>query len=153
AAVYGCCAGRHGLVTGRREPSPLSGTSALRSQLHTYRPAQLRMVQQLCPWIDDEYDKITGEREIMSDATLPGTVLRLPMVYGPGDPLRRFHGMLKRMDDRRPAILFEQSFAAWRSPRGFVENVAAAIALAATNDRAAGQIYNIAEAESLDRKS
>ena len=137
ADVYRACAVLHGLEPGPLEPIPLTETSALRTQLHTYPPAQLRMVQQLYPWIDDEYDKIPVEREIMSDATLPGTVLRLPMVYGPGDPLRRFHGMLKRMDDRRPAILFEQSFAAWRSPRGFVENVAAAIALAATNDRAA----------------
>jgi len=149
ADVYRACAVLHGLEPGPLEPIPLTETSALRTQLHTYPPAQLRMVQQLYPWIDDEYDKIPVEHEIMSDATLPGTVLRLPMVYGPGDPLRRFHGMLKRMDDRRPAILFEQSFAAWRSPRGFVENVAAAIALAATNDRAAGQIYNVAEAESF----
>ena len=150
--MYRACAVLHGLEPGPLEPIPLTETSALRTQLHTYPPAQLRMVQQLYPWIDDEYDKIPVEREIMSDATLPGTVLRLPMVYGPGDPLRRFHGMLKRMDDRRPAILFEQSFAAWRSPRGFVENVAAAIALAATNDRAAGQIYNIAEAESVTER-
>ena len=35
--------------------------------------------------------------------------------------------------------------AAWRSPRGFVGNVAAAIALAATSDKAAGRVYNVAE--------
>src|SRR5437870_13235909 len=76
---------------------------------------------------------------------LPGTVLRLPMVYGPGDPLHRFFPMLKRMMDRRTRILLFDEMAAWRSPRGYVENVAAAIALAACSDRAVGEIYNVAE--------
>jgi nucleoside-diphosphate-sugar epimerase len=67
------------------------------------------------------------------------------MVYGPGDRLRRFLPIVKRMVDGRPAILFEEKLAAWRAPRGYVENVAAAIALAATNDRAAGRIYNVGE--------
>jgi len=35
--------------------------------------------------------------------------------------------------------------AAWRSPRGFVGNVAEAIALAAMSDNAVGRIYNVAE--------
>jgi nucleoside-diphosphate-sugar epimerase len=53
--------------------------------------------------------------------------------------------VLKRIDDGRRVILFEESAAAWISPRGYVENVAAAFALAATDDRAAGRIYNVAE--------
>ena len=71
------------------------------------------------------------------------------MVYGPGDPLRRFLPVVKRVDDRRPAILFEEKYASWRGPRGYVENVAAAIALAAVDDRAAGRVYNVGETESL----
>ncbi|MFM9735660.1 NAD-dependent epimerase/dehydratase family protein, partial [Streptomyces niveiscabiei] len=75
----------------------------------------------------------------------PGTVLRLPMVYGPGDRQHRLWSYLKRMDDRRPAILMGATQARWRTTRGYVENVAAAIALAVTDDRAAGRIYNVAE--------
>jgi nucleoside-diphosphate-sugar epimerase len=71
------------------------------------------------------------------------------MVYGPGDRLHRLHPIVKRIDDRRPALVFEEKHAVWRSPRGYVENVAAAIALAATSARAAGRTYNVAEAESL----
>src|SRR5437667_7095068 len=67
------------------------------------------------------------------------------MVYGPGDPLHRFFPMLKRIVDRRTRILMFDEMAAWRSPRGYVENVAAAIALAACSDRAVGEIYNVAE--------
>jgi len=63
----------------------------------------------------------------------------------PGDYARRFHPVLKRIDDGPRAIIFERGCAAWRPPRGYVENVAAAIALAATDERAAGRIYNVAE--------
>lgn len=43
------------------------------------------------------------------------------------------------------AIIFEEGWAAWKTPRGYVENVAVAIALAAVSDCAAGRIYNVAE--------
>jgi hypothetical protein len=68
------------------------------------------------------------------------------MIYGPGDYARRFHPVLKRIDDGRPFILYEQGRAAWRAPRGYVENVAAALRLAVTKEEAAGRIYNVAEA-------
>jgi len=42
-------------------------------------------------------------------------------------------------------MLFEEKFSAWVGPRGYVENVAAAIALAAVDDRAAGRIFNVGE--------
>jgi nucleoside-diphosphate-sugar epimerase len=53
------------------------------------------------------------------------------------------------MDDGRPAILIQEDAAQWRGPRGYVENVAAGIALAATSSKAAGRIYNLAEAQSF----
>ena len=57
--------------------------------------------------------------------------------------------IVKRIEDGRRVILIEEKLAAWRAPRGFVGNVGAAIALAATTPRAAGRIYNVGEAESL----
>ena len=104
------------------------------------------MLQRLFGWIDDEYDKIPVERAILGDPELPGTVLRLPMIYGPGDQLCRFHSVLQRIDDGRRQILLEEGWAAWRSPRGYVENVAEALALAAVSEPAAGRVYNVAEA-------
>jgi nucleoside-diphosphate-sugar epimerase len=71
------------------------------------------------------------------------------MIFGPADPAHRFHPIVKRIDDGRAAILFEEGMAAWKAPRGYVENVAAAIALAAVDDRAAGKIYNVAETPSF----
>ena len=95
------------------------------------------------------YEKILVERVVTSDARLPSTVLRLPQVYGPGDPQHRLLEFLKRMTDRRPIILLEEGRAQWRWTRGYVENVAAAIALAVTDDRAAARIYNVGDRAAL----
>ena len=140
--VYRACGVLYGSEPGPLEPMPLTESSPLRTKLKPYPPAQLKMLQGLFGWLDDDYDKIPVEQAILSDRDFPGTVLRLPMVYGSGDPLHRFHPILKRIDHRRPVIAFDEQVARWRSPRGFVENVAAAIALAATSERAAGRVYN-----------
>jgi nucleoside-diphosphate-sugar epimerase len=143
--VYRACGVLHGSEPGPLEPVPLTETSALRTTLQTYPPDRIAMLQQVFGWLDDEYDKIPVEQAILDDRDLPGTVLRLPMVYGPGDRLRRFMPVVKRVIDRRRTILFEEKLAEWRAPRGYVENVAAAIALAATSAPAAGRIYNVGE--------
>uniref|UniRef100_Q01Y05 NAD-dependent epimerase/dehydratase n=1 Tax=Solibacter usitatus (strain Ellin6076) TaxID=234267 RepID=Q01Y05_SOLUE len=143
--VYRACGVFHGSEDGPLEPVPLTEESSLRTKLHTYPPAQITTLRRLFGWLDDEYDKIPVERAVLSDGELPGTVLRLPMIYGPGDRLRRFQPVLKRIDNGRRVILLEEGFAQWRSPRGYVENVAAAIALAAVSEQAAGRIYNVAE--------
>jgi nucleoside-diphosphate-sugar epimerase len=145
--VYRACGVLHGSEPGGLEPLPLTEDSAVRTVLRTYPPESIKMLQSVFGWLDDEYDKIPVEQSVLADSKLPGTVLRLPMVYGPGDPLHRFFPMVKRMDDGRPAILFADDFAAWRGSKGYVENVAAAIALAAVDDRAAGRVYNVAEKE------
>lgn len=131
------------------EPLPIREDSALRTKLQTYPAAQIRKLQEIFGWLDDEYDKIPVERGVLGDRELPATVLRLPMIYGPGDRLHRFWPMLKRMDDRRPAIVLPESLAEWRSPRGYVENVAEAIALAAESPEASGRTYNVGEQESF----
>jgi nucleoside-diphosphate-sugar epimerase len=69
------------------------------------------------------------------------------MVYGPGDPLHRLFPLLKRMADRRKKIILEEAQSRWRGPRGYVENVAQAIALAAMSKPSAHRVFNIAEEE------
>src|ERR1700676_1896722 len=129
---------------GPMQELPITEESELRTQLHPYDREQLRRSQAAFSWVTEDYDKIPVEKIILGDRKLPGTVLRLPMVYGPGDPLHRFFATLKRMDDGRPAILIQDDFAKFIPPRGYVEDVAAAIALATVSDRAKGRIYNIA---------
>jgi nucleoside-diphosphate-sugar epimerase len=55
--------------------------------------------------------------------------------------------VLKRIDDGRKQIIFADDVAPLRTPRGYVENVAAAITLAATSPSAAGRVYNVCETE------
>src|SRR5947209_13722881 len=59
---------------------PLAEDAPLRDNLYPYRAH--------APGPGDrmfDYEKILVERAVLSDPGLPGTVLRLPMVYGPGD--------------------------------------------------------------------
>lgn len=147
--VYRATGILHGLEEGPVESLPLREESPLRTKLQTYPAAQVKILQQVFPWLDDEYDKIPVEHAVLTDRDLPGTVLRLPMIYGPGDPLHRFFPVLKRMDDRRSVIVLGRSGAEWRGPRGYVENMAAGIVLAALSERASGRVYNVGEAESL----
>ncbi len=147
--VYRACGVLHGSEDGPLEPLPLTEASPLRTNHQTYPPAQIAALKGVFGWLDDEYDKVAVERALASDAALPATILRLPMIYGPGDRLHRFSPYLKRMDDGRGAILFDEQLARWRSPRGYVENVAAAVALATVDERAAGQVFNVAETGSF----
>jgi len=143
--VYRAVAVSQGTESGPLQEVPLTEESELRRNLHPYPPEHVQLLRRIFPWVTDDYDKIPAERVVMNDRELPGTVLRLPMVYGPGDPLHRFYPVVKRIADGRRHIIFPETLADWRSPRGYVENVAAAIALAATDDRAAGRIYNVCE--------
>ena len=137
-----------GLEPGPPDPVPLREDASLRERLYPYRGEKPRAADDPMRWAD-EYEKILVERAVMGDPGLPGTVLRFPAVYGPGDGQRRLFPYLKRMDDGRPAILLGEGMARWRWTRGYVENVAAAVALAATDERAAGRVYNVGEAEAL----
>jgi nucleoside-diphosphate-sugar epimerase len=136
-----------GLAPGPLEPVPLTEESQLRTALYPFRNRPAGSVP--FDWVTPDYDKIIVERIARSEPSLRATILRLPMVYGPGDPLHRFHGFLKRVDDGRAAIPIDETWAKWQSPMGYVEDVAAAIALAVTNAAAAGRTYNIAEADAL----
>jgi len=95
--------------------------------------------------IKEEYDKIGVEREARADASFPVTILRLPAIHGPGDYQHRLYEYVKAMDDGRPRIELDARVARWRWVRGYVEDVAHAIVLAATDERAAGRTYNVAD--------
>ena len=138
----------YNMEPGGLQELPLTEDSELRTSRNTY-PAEVlkRLRTSLYPWIDGEYDKIPVEQAVLGDPKLPGTILRLPMIYGPGDPVHRFHPVLKRIDDGRKQIIFADDVAPLRTPRGYVEDVGAAVALAATSPQAAGRIYNVCETE------
>jgi nucleoside-diphosphate-sugar epimerase len=117
-----------GVEPGPIVPGLLDEDSPLRSVLYPYAdpakpPGELANI----------YDKVLVERIAMNDPRLPGTVLRLPKVYGPGD-----NGDLA-------TIYAFRKHPKWRWTHGYVENVAAAIVLASVHSAAAGRIYNVGE--------
>lgn len=138
----------HNKEPGPLEPLPLTEESPLRTHLFPYRDSPPRQPDDPQRWIDD-YDKILVERAVLGDPSLPGTILRLAMVHGPGDRQHRLFKYLKRMQDGREAILLNTAGARWRGTRGYVENIAGAIALAVTDERAAGRVYNVGEVEAF----
>jgi len=130
----------HGTEAGPVVHAPATEDSPLREQLYPYRGDGRGF---------DDYEKILVERAVAGIPGLPATILRLPMVYGEGDYQHRLLFELQRMDDGRPAIVLEERFALWRWTRGYVQNIAAAIALAVIDPRAAGRTYNLGEPAAL----
>ena len=121
---------------GPPDPLPLTEESALRQKAAPDR-ASLQV----------DFDNVEVEEEVLCDVDFPVTSLRLPATYGPGDAQHRLYEHVRRMDDGRPAILIDERFAGWRWARGYVEDVAAAIALSAADERASGRVYNVAQPE------
>ncbi len=136
--VYRAYGRFHQSEPGALEPVPLAESAPLREELYPYRGEGRGL---------DSYDKILVERAAQNSTILPATILRLPMVYGEGDYQHRLLLELKRIDDRRAAILIDQRIAGWRWTRAYVENVAAAIVLAVTDERAANRTYNVGDTE------
>jgi nucleoside-diphosphate-sugar epimerase len=129
-----------GLEQGPLEPTPLREDAPLRQTLYVHRAETTGPDDHMY-----NYEKILVERTLLADDNLPTTVLRLPMVYGPGDYQHRLSPYLRRIADGRKVIVLNEGMARWRCLRGYVDNLAAAIVLAVTNPKAAGRVYNVAE--------
>jgi nucleoside-diphosphate-sugar epimerase len=140
--VYRNYDGLRRVWAGPPDPCPLAEDAPLREHLYPYRAEAAGPDD----WLFD-YEKLLVERVVLGESELPGTVLRLPMVYGPGDHHHRLASYLWLMKDRRGTIQLTEGQSGWRWTRGYVENVAAAIALAAVDDRAVGSVYNVGEAD------
>lgn len=123
----------HRTEPGPVQPTPLTEGSALRETDQPEGPTR---------------DKV-GMEKAYQVGERPATILRLPAIYGERDHHRRFRSYLKRMDDGREAILLAESMAGWRFSRGYVENVAHAIALAIESPSVAGETFNVGEPMAL----
>lgn len=124
-------------------PTPMTEISPLRNQfyfLKDFDPALLPA------WLGGrDYEKIHVEKVLMNDSEIQGTILRLPMIYGPGDVQKRFLEIIENFKEGK--IVLDEETAHWKGCWGYIDNVVEAIALAAIEERAAGQIYHIADLE------
>ena len=133
--VYRAFAVAWGSEAGAVEPMPLTEDAAIRSA-----PS---------PDLTDDidFDNVEVENALLGDTDLPVSVLRLPILYGPHDPQRRLARYVRRMEDKRHAIILDARAASRRWSRSYIENAAAAVALAVTDERAAGRTFNVAAPE------
>jgi nucleoside-diphosphate-sugar epimerase len=130
-----------------RPRGPLDESAPVRSTRYPYRaiasgPEDMRY----------RYEKIDVEEVARDRAAVPVTVLRLPMVYGLNDPQGRIAGSLARLRSGAGTVRLNPAESAWRCTRGYVEDVAAGIALAALHGEAGGRIYNLGEPEALTER-
>lgn len=132
------------LEEGAPDPVPFTEEGPVRQALYPYRARAKDKSERAY-----NYEKILAERVVMSEPDLPATVLRLAAIYGPDDKQHRLFPYLKPMMDERPFIMLEERKSRWLWSRGFVENVADAIALAVVDERAKGRIYNVGEEDAL----
>lgn len=95
-------------------------------------------------WAQD-YDKIPAEQLALAAEELPGTVVRLPMVFGPRDYQARTWSLQCAMRPDTDQIQIGERFSQWIGPRGYVANIGEAIALCAIHPSAPGRAYVAAD--------
>jgi nucleoside-diphosphate-sugar epimerase len=120
----------------------LTEDADLRASRFPYRLAKPRAAADPQAWMDD-YDKIPLEEAARAATGFETTILRLPMVFGPGDRQRRFSWAIRPMAQGRPRLVIPHPWASWRATFGYVDDVAAGVALAAVHPRAGGETYNL----------
>jgi nucleoside-diphosphate-sugar epimerase len=132
----------------RKESPPIQAAPAreddpLRSFRYPYR-GNPRRPKGVDDALFDDYDKIVLEEVATADTRFETTVIRAPMIFGPGDKQHRFAwaieaakaGGVVRMDERA---------AAWPNSYGYVTDVAEAMVVAALAPEAAGRTYNVGQ--------
>jgi len=133
----------------RRDTPPVQAAPAkeddpLRSFRHPYRQNERRPRGVEADMLED-YDKIILEEATAGDGRFATTVIRAPMVFGPGDKQHRFGWAIEAVE-RGGVVEIDQRAARWPNSYGYVEDVGEAIALAATAPQAAGRTYNVGQA-------
>lgn len=101
----------------------------------------------------DDYDKnllTTALLGAHAQGQVRASVLRLPMVFGPGDfQFRHRHGkFIRRIYDKQPTLVLGAVEQTSLYTFGYIDNVAAAIVHAAETPAVDGKIYNIGESKS-----
>ena len=136
ADVYRAFGRLHRTEPGPPDPVPLREDAPLRAQLSIQ---------------GEEYEKRWVEDEVLGDPRLPGTILRFPAIYGPDD--RRLSSYVQTMLADAPTIPLEVGQDRWRFARAYATNVAHAAFLAVTVDRAAGEVFNVAEEHAFTERA
>ncbi|MEO8759191.1 MAG: NAD-dependent epimerase/dehydratase family protein [Devosia sp.] len=93
----------------------------------------------------DDYDKIVLEEAAAADRRFETTVIRAPMIFGPGDKQHRFAWAINAIRAGGP-MRVDARGAGWLNSYGYIDDVAEAMVLAANSPKAAGRTYNVGQA-------
>jgi nucleoside-diphosphate-sugar epimerase len=126
----------------------LAEDAPLRTVSFPYRGERPRPAADPRSWMD-LYDKIPVEQAALAEPGLQAVVVRLPMVFGPGDRQRRFAWAIGPMQAGAPVLEVDAQWAAWRTTYGYLDDVGHGLALAAVQPAAAG-VYNLGPLDSPD---
>ena len=125
------------------QTEPAKETDPLRAFRYPYRNNE-RRPKAVENDILEDYDKIILESAALGDPRFTTTVLRPPMIFGPGDKQRRFAWAIEAV--RKGGVVpLDERAANWPNSYGYVTDIAEAIALAAVHPRAAGRTYNVGQ--------
>jgi nucleoside-diphosphate-sugar epimerase len=140
------------LLQRRTQGTPTAGSAAedspLRQTRYPYRGSEPRAPDAPDRYLDD-YDKIPIE-QIVRTLSTPWTILRLPMIYGPGDRQRRFRWAIEPMSRGEQRLVVPRGWARWLSTYGYIENMAAGIVATLGAPQAMAQTFNLGEAAPVD---
>jgi nucleoside-diphosphate-sugar epimerase len=92
----------------------------------------------------EDYDKIVLEEAALGDERFETTVIRAPMIFGPGDKQHRFKWAIDAVK-QGGLIKLDERAAKWPNSYGYVADVAEAMLMAALDPRAAGRTYNVGQ--------
>jgi nucleoside-diphosphate-sugar epimerase len=129
----------------------LPETAPLRARLFPYRTIPPRPPGSSEAWMD-VYDKIPIEQAVAARTGRSWSIVRLPMIYGPGDRQGRFRWCIAPMLRGQTEITVDAEWARWRSTFGHVEDVADGLALAATHPKAERRIFNVGPKTALSQE-
>ncbi len=122
---------------------PATEDSPLRTVLFPYR-SNSRRPKGVEGDLLETYDKLPIEAAARADRRFETTILRFPMIFGPQDKQHRF-GWIISAATARQSVAIDRRAARWLNSYGYVDDMADALALAATHPGAAGRTYNVAQ--------
>ena len=140
----------HRIEEGRADAGPLNEDAPLRIRLYPYRADPQRAPGTADTWLD-HYDKIPIEN-LVRGLTIPWTVLRLPMVFGPVDRQDRFRWAIRPMLADAKRLDLPPAWLDWTSTYGFVDNIGAAIAATAGRPAAYRQTFNVTDTDPVPHR-
>lgn len=122
---------------------PAKETDPLRDFRHPYlgNPNRPKGIDEA---LFNDYDKIILEEAACAEQSFETTIIRAPMIFGPGDKQHRFAWAIEAVK-AGGTIKVDERAAGWPNSYGYIIDIAEAIVMAALSPKAAGRIYNVGQ--------